>query len=340
MRDGRLIRPHGKSGTLRIRVPQAVPLPGRLMEARLSYGVLRLVCAVADAPRPQQTVIGVDLGVHTLIAATDGPKVFLVHGRGVKAVIQWRNKTLAEIQQAPSRKTKGSCRWKRLQRRKYRVLDTTKRQVRDATHNATHAIAAAFPGATCSVGEPFNDAAQRTGRVQAQQVSTACTRQIIQQLDDKTAGVITRSEASSSQTCPVGGERSKHRRIDTCPHCGATGPRDAVGAVHILRLGRHGAMVPCSQVVPCPRRCSICALGAGVPADNRHVARREPRSPRLQPWGVVTRRDSATSPLKGRGRRFTGPGKMSGFIPILMRGQASSGQSVHCAQSSVRIGSG
>ena len=244
IRDGRVILPHGKSGPLRIHLPETVTLPGRLMEVRLSYGVVRLICEVLESPRPQQTVIGVDLGVNTLIAATDGTKVFLVSGRGVKAVIQWRNKTLADIQQAQSSKTKGSLRWKRLQCRKYQMLDKTKRQVRDAMHKATHAIAEAFPGATCYVGEPFNDAARRTGRVQAQQVSTACNRKIIEQLDYKTAGTIAVNEAYSSQTCPVCGERSKHRRIYRCPHCGATGPRDAVGAVNILSLGQHGVMLP------------------------------------------------------------------------------------------------
>ncbi len=51
------------------------------MEVRLSFGVVRLVCEIADACRPQQTMIGVDLGVNTLIAATDGVKVLLVSGR-------------------------------------------------------------------------------------------------------------------------------------------------------------------------------------------------------------------------------------------------------------------
>jgi putative transposase len=244
IRDGRLVLPHGTSGALRIQLPERVTLPGRLMEVRLSFGSVRLICEAPDAPRPQQTVIGVDLGVNTLVAATDGAKVVLVSGRGVKAVIQWRNKTLAEIQQAQSHKTKGSLRWKRLQRRKYHVLGKSKRQVRDATHKATHAIAEAFPGATCYVGEPFNAAAQRTGRVQAQRVSTACTRKLIEQLDYKTAGAIAISEAYSSQTCPVCGERSKHGRTYRCPQCGATSPRDAVGAVNILALGHHGAMLP------------------------------------------------------------------------------------------------
>jgi hypothetical protein len=92
IRDGRLLLPHGQSGTLRLRIPNTLTLPGRLMEVRLSYGRARLICAVADAARAQQIVIGVDLGVNTLIAATDGQKVILISGRAAKATIEYRNK--------------------------------------------------------------------------------------------------------------------------------------------------------------------------------------------------------------------------------------------------------
>jgi putative transposase len=244
IRDGRLVLPHGTSGTLRIRLPDAVTLPGRLMEVRLSYGLVRLICEVPDVARTQQAIIGVDLGVNTLVAATDGRTVILISGRAAKATVQYRNKQLARLQQAQSACTRHSRRYKRLQRRKYAMLEKTKRRIRDLCHQATRQVAQAFPNATCYVGEPFNDAAQRIGRKQAQQVSTACTRKIIQLLDYKTAGAITLGEAYSSQTCPVCGERSKHRRIYRCPHCGATGPRDAVGALNILSLGMHGAMLP------------------------------------------------------------------------------------------------
>jgi putative transposase len=245
IRDGQLILPHGKSGTLRIPLPSTLTLPGRLIEVCLSYGTARLICEVPDEKRPQETVIGVDLGVNTLVAATDGHPVILISGRAAKAAIQYRNKQLARLQQAQARKVKGSHRHKRLQRRKYRMLDHSRRRIRDLCHKATRQqVANAFPGALCSVGEPFNGAAQRIGRVQAQQVSTACTRKLIQQLDYKTVGAITLKEAYASQTCPVCGERSKHRRIYQCPHCGATGPRDAIGALNILSLGTHGAMLP------------------------------------------------------------------------------------------------
>jgi putative transposase len=244
IRDGQLMLPHGKSGTLRIRLPDTVTVPGRLMEVRLSYGVVRLICEAPHEAHPQEAVIGVDLGVNTLIAATDGQRSILISGRAAKATIQYRNKQLARFQQALARKAQGSRRHKRLQRRKYRMLGKTARRIRDLCHKATRQVAEAFPGATCFVGEPFNDAAQGIGRVQAQLVGAACTRKIISLLNYKTAGAITLTEAYTSQTCPVCGERSKHRRIYHCSRCGATGPRDAVGAVNILSLGVHGAMLP------------------------------------------------------------------------------------------------
>jgi hypothetical protein len=162
IRDGRLILPHGKSGTLCIRIPKTITLPGRLME-------VRLICEVPNAARPQQTVIGVDLGVNTLIAAMGGMKVILISGRAAKATIQYRNKQLASIAQRRSACAKHSRRYKRLQSRKYRMLDQAKRRTRDLCHKATRQVADAFPGATCYVGEPFNDAARRIGRKQAQQ---------------------------------------------------------------------------------------------------------------------------------------------------------------------------
>jgi transposase len=156
IRDGRLILPHGQSGMLRIHLPDTITLPGRLMEVRLSYGSVCLICEIADVPHPEQTVIGVDLGVNTLAAATDGQKVILISGRAAKATIQYRNKQLASLCAQQSKCIKRSRRYTRLQRRKYRLLGKTKRRIRDLTHKATHAIAQAFPGATCYVGEPFN----------------------------------------------------------------------------------------------------------------------------------------------------------------------------------------
>jgi putative transposase len=107
IRNGFLILPHGLAGDLAIKIPKNATLPpGRLMEARLTYGVVRLVFSddppapprgsdeakAARAARTEQAkqppatpTVGIDLGVNTLLAATDGTKAILVSGRGVKA---------------------------------------------------------------------------------------------------------------------------------------------------------------------------------------------------------------------------------------------------------------
>jgi len=246
VRDSKVRLPNGDAGILHIPLP--FDLPGRLMEARLAMGRLLLVCEVPDEARPQRTVVGVDLGVNTLVAATDGEKAVLVSGREAKATVQWRNKRLAEIQKAQSRKTKGSRRWKRLQRRKAKMLTKARQRIRDITHKATRKIADAFPGATCYVGMPFNDAAQKLGSKQAQQVSAACNRKLIAQLDHKTCGAIEQDEAYSSQTCPVCGERNKCGRVYRCRRCGYSAPRDVVGSANILCIGQHGTLIPGCRV--------------------------------------------------------------------------------------------
>jgi putative transposase len=241
VRDGCLLLPNGKAGTLRIRMPDTVLLPGRVMEVRLSFGCVRIVCEAADASSPAGPTIGVDLGVNTLVAATDGARAVLVSGRGVKATVQWRNKRLTSLVRKQSRHVKGSRRWRQLQRRKRLLLRKAGRRVRDSLHKATRQIANAFPSAKAYVGEPFNDASQKMRPRQAQTVSQAANRKVIDLLAYKLAGVITVSEAYSSQTCPLCGARNKHRRIYRCA-CGVTAPRDVVGAVNILSIGRVGTI--------------------------------------------------------------------------------------------------
>jgi putative transposase len=242
IRDGHLLLPNGISGTLRIRLPHGVEPPGRLMEVRLCLHRLVLVCEVPDQAKPAGPVIGVDLGVNTLIAATDGEKAILVSGRAAKATVQWRNKRLASAASRQSQMSKGSKRWKRLQRRKRQMLAKSRRRLKDVMHKATRLVAEEFPHAKCYVGEPFNDAAQKIGRCQAQQVSQACNRKIIELLAYKTGGVITVSEAYTSQTCPVCGERSKHARTYRC-RCGVMAARDVIGAVNILGIGKNGSLL-------------------------------------------------------------------------------------------------
>jgi transposase len=243
-RDEVMTLPCGKAGKLHVRLPAGVSIPGRLMEVRSHFGKVQLVCEVPEPVRSAGAVIGCDLGVNTLIAATDGAKAVLVSGRLAKSVVRLRNKRLGEISAKQSGQTKGSRRHKKLQRRKYRMLDRSKRRIRDLCHKATRKIADAFPDAKAYVGEPFNDASQKMGRVQAQQVSQACNGIIIAMLAYKLASAIRVNEAYSSQTCPVCGKRNKCRRLYRCRDCKCTAPRDVVGAVNIRSIGLDGSMVP------------------------------------------------------------------------------------------------
>ena len=243
-RDGGMILPCGKAGKLSVRIPKGVTLPGRLIEVRLGYGEVEIVCEVITEPGPPGPTIGIDLGVNTILAATDGDKAILVSGRAIKATIQLRNKRLAEICSKQAKKRKGSRRHKRLQRAKHRMLAGAKNKVRDLCHKATRKVADAFPNAKAYVGKPFNDACRKIDGVRAQTVSAACNRKIIDLLNYKLAACIEVEEAYSSQTCPVCGERSKHARTYRCRRCGYVAPRDVAGCTDIRIIGIEGGMRP------------------------------------------------------------------------------------------------
>lgn len=205
------------------------------------------------------------------------------HRRLPEHLIQWRNKRLATIQAAQARKERGSRRRRRLQKRKYRLLDKAANRIKDLVHKATRKIVVAFPNAQAFVGEPFNDAARRLPAKQAQQVSQACTRRVINQLDYKLrGGAITVSEAYSSQTCPVCGCRTKCRRVYKCKQCGFTAPRDVVGAVNIRSIGRTGGLKPQGVADLTPRVAWVHAAkypgrSQVVPEDPWQVARLLPQ---------------------------------------------------------------
>jgi len=243
IRNGVLRLPHGSGGNapLHIRVPRS--LPGRLVEVTLAYGSVRLVCEVAEAAEQRPgPLVGVDLGVNTLVAATDGETAVLVSGRGAKAIVQYRNKSNAELRSRIDRCQRCSKRRKRLIRARHRMSDRCSRKLKDTLHKVTRAVASTFPGSPVVVGKPFNDAARKMGRVQAQQVSSASNAKLIAMLAYKMAGATEVPEPYSSQTCPGCGCRSKQRRWYDCAQCGWSAPRDVVGCMNIRAIGLYGEM--------------------------------------------------------------------------------------------------
>jgi putative transposase len=272
-----LVLPHGKAGKLSIPIPNTVVLPGRMVEVRLFFGRVLLICQVEEQKRPVERVVGCDLGVNSAVAATDGVTAVVVSGREAKATVQWRNKRLASAQEALATKTKGSRRHRQLQRRKYAMLAKAANRLKDLCHKTTAKVVTAFPNAKVYVGEPFNDAAAKVGRRQAQQVSSTCCRKIIRQLDYKSSGAIVVPEPFSSQACPACGCRQRCRRVYRCKDCGFEAPRDVVGSLNIRQIGQAGELSPTPGLVP-PRVLFLHPTKKYpgkrqvVPADTRHVA--------------------------------------------------------------------
>lgn len=245
MRGGYLLLPNGKGrGILRIKLPADRPLPGRLMEVGLCFGRVRLVCKMDDAVAEQAPAVGVDLGVNTMIAATDGVTAVVVNGRSTKAIQQYRNKIMASSWSAQSRHKRGSRRHKKLQRRLRKSLNKCNHKLRDIAHKATRAVADAFPGSRVVVGKAFQARASQIRAVQAQQVAQAWTSKITYQLDYKLSGARKVDESYSSQTCPACGCLQKCKRVYRCKACGLTAPRDVVGAVNIRAIGLYGKLTP------------------------------------------------------------------------------------------------
>ena len=156
------------------------------------------------------------------------------------------------------------------------MLDKAQFRIRDITHKATRIIADAFPGASAVVGKPFNDAARKMGRKQAQQVSSACNAKIIQLLDYKCSGAVEVPEPYTSQTCPVCGARRRCGRVFRC-ECGFAAPRDVVGFTNIRRIGLHGKMSPSPVIAEAisfvrPTR-KYPVVTRVVPEEPRQVAR-------------------------------------------------------------------
>lgn len=249
MSHGNVDGKHGRR--LRVKIPNGVELPGRVMEVQVRYGVVRVVCEVPEPkpdenalpPEPVVTITGNDLGVNAILSATDGVTAIVVSGKEAKAIVQYRNKEDAALTSAMAKLVKGSNRWKRLARRRHQVRAKCKRKLRDIAHKATAAVVRQFPNAKAFVGEPFNDGAKKLGRVQAQQVSQMCGGKVIEQLKYKSPGTVVIPEPWSTQTCPACLKRNKCRgRVYRCrnPECGLVAPRDVVGALNIRCLGMYG----------------------------------------------------------------------------------------------------
>jgi len=199
------------------------------------------------------TYAGIDLGeIHSISAASEEGHAVIVTGRKLRSINRFRNKKLAEISKKQSRCVKYSRQWKKLQRAKRYMLRKSDAQVRDCTHKISkafvdwavdHKIKHVYVGNVEGVQRNTRRGPKRKRRSRrtSQKLSNWNFGKLLQYLDYKLElkGIELEkiSEAYSTQTCPVCGQRHKPSGRNYRCSCGYTAHRDIHGAMNILSLG-------------------------------------------------------------------------------------------------------
>lgn len=253
-RGGRLILPMGRG-----RAPLSVKLPtlpeGTLAQVEVAYGrvILTLKREAANV-RPLPNQGAVDLGICNLAAVTDGKETLIVSGRGLRSVQQGRAKSLAELAHRQSRCTKGSCRWRRLQKAKARLKRRTANLTRNLLHHAANQVREFCQ--TRGIGELAMGALSDINRNKCGRRSRRCNQDIglwsVGQFTNYLAyklprigcGVIKDSERDTTRTCPVcGHQHTPGGRTYGCLKCGFQAARDEVGSYNFLNKRRNNGVI-------------------------------------------------------------------------------------------------
>jgi putative transposase len=211
--------------------------------------------AVENGKEPQdppgERVAAVDPGEIHPLTLTDGEETLVITARELRAVQQWRNKKLAEIQRKQAAKMKGSRAWRRLQQAKNKLLAKTRRRRRDIEHKVSR-VAAEWVRERQAGTVAFGDVrdvgdGKRLHRKGQQKVSQWTHGKVRAYFTYKVGEygieVEMQDEAYTTRTCP--GCRHEHKprgRDYVCPVCGLRAHRGAVGAANILSLYLQGEM--------------------------------------------------------------------------------------------------
>ncbi|HEY9633825.1 MAG TPA: transposase [Coleofasciculaceae cyanobacterium] len=212
----------------------------RGFELHVSYNVEVLPAVKTDV------TAAIDLGeIHLAAVTTSSGTGLIVTGRGIRSLKRQRHKQLRTISKKQSRCTKGSKRWKKLQRALYQLCLRTERRIRDLRHKATTCVVSFLKAQGVSqiyIGNPDGVRRKKSGRKHNQRMSGWEYGTDINYLTYKCriAGIKASDghERGSSSTCPACGHRHKPKNRNwKCPKCKFTGHRDMVGAVNIHYIG-------------------------------------------------------------------------------------------------------
>jgi putative transposase len=232
--------------------------------------------AAAQVPGAAQATI--DLGeIHLAAVTTTTGQGLVVSGRGIRSLKRRHNKSLGQIQRKQARCTRGSRRFRRLQRAKARLRGRTERQVRDRRHKATRKVVRFLQQEgvqTIFIGDPHGVRDQHAGRHHHQRMSQweyGRDKAYLQQKSAR-AGIMsfTGSERGTSSRCPSCQHRQKvSGRNWVCknPQCRFAGHRDIVGSLNMHRLAFGRAIAYPSRITYL--RPARDVVAAGTPACGR-----------------------------------------------------------------------
>ena len=232
-----------KLGLVKARISR--PVKGRIVSAtikRVPSGKYFCVLCCTDCPEPEAApgaiaVLGIDAGVHDLMARSDGVKV-----ANPKALARGERK-LAREQRRLSRKRKGSKRREKQKRKVARIHERIANQRKDAIHKAT---TDAVRESQAIAVEDLNVRGMEKNRRLAKSVADASMSEMARQLEYKCSWYGRRFVKvsrwyPSSKMCSCCGhvleELPLSIRAWTCPVCGCRHDRDLNAALNIAREG-------------------------------------------------------------------------------------------------------
>jgi putative transposase len=244
----RLILPMGrgrKALCFRLNLPELIGGVSLVWHGGYELHVTVPASSAVVAPGAAQATI--DLGeIHLAAVTTSTGQGLIVSGRGIRSLKRRHNKGLGQLQRKQARCTRGSRRYRALQRAKARLRARTERQVRDRRHKATQRVVRFLQQEGVGmvfIGDPHGVRDQQCGRHHHQRMSQweyGKDKDYLQQKSAQ-AGILsfTGSERGTSSRCPNCQRRQRVRgRNWVCknPQCRFAGHRDIVGSLNMHRL--------------------------------------------------------------------------------------------------------
>ena len=229
---------------------------------------LSLTIKVDDNEQPVEGdgVAACDMGEIHAMTITDGyvrfaqqftfgkPPALVISGRKLREAKQWRNKRVAELQEAMSKCKKHSRRWNKLKKTKRHIIERTRRRIKDLNHKITraaikwcvdHNITTLVVGDLSGIAQNTKGRLVRRTRQKISQWSFYTQKQYLKYKGEEVGiEVVEVSEAYTSKTCPhCGNFNTPKNRNYFCWRCGLSCHREIVGAYNILTVYRYGVIM-------------------------------------------------------------------------------------------------